>query len=61
MDKKGVDFEEGKDMNDRLDEHSPNKEHEDTLINEVDGWYEIRLLGKLPERRSYHSTAVHKD
>jgi hypothetical protein len=37
---------------------SPGKEIGGQSIVEEDGWYEIRLLGKLPERRSYHSCSV---
>ena len=24
-------------------------------------WYEVRLQGKVPERRGYHSTFIHQD
>jgi len=26
-----------------------------------DNWYEVRLVGKVPERRGYHSYFVHKE
>lgn len=26
-----------------------------------DNWFECRLIGKVPERRGYHSNFVHKD
>ena len=25
------------------------------------GWYEVKMTGKLPERRSYHVSCIYKD
>ena len=35
------------------------KEEEKDYEN-VDNWYELRLKGKLPERRGHHSCFIHK-
>ena len=44
-------FEENKDLNINLGQLS-----NDDTVNK--NWFEIRLLGKVPERRGYHSTFV---
>ena len=43
----GADREEGKRQGDAVDE------------NPDQNWFELKILGKYPERRGYHSTAVH--
>ncbi len=35
-------------------------EQSEMFANDVN-WYELRLLGKFPDRRSYHSSFIHKN
>ena len=38
------------------------KEHESDRLNQHDAnWYELRLPGKFPDRRAYHSTFLIDD
>ena len=34
---------------------------EDKDYENTDNWYELRLQGKLPERRAHHSSFVHEN
>ena len=33
----------------------------DDNLDESQNWYEVRMFGKLPERRSYHVGVIHND
>ena len=36
-------------------------EEQDTNVEDYQNWFEVRMFGKLPERRSYHVGVIHND